>query len=93
MRSMAEGYRRAGASKDATNIAKLRFWDTIIGRIYEDRGPGTPEDLRWFWLITVYVDPPGGHRDERKGSDLRGSEGAVSDELGEREGTHGGQKY
>jgi hypothetical protein len=36
-----------------------------IGRIYEDRGAGTPEDPRWFWSITVYVDPPGGHRDER----------------------------
>jgi hypothetical protein len=24
------------------------------------RGAGTPEDLRWFWSITVYVDPRAG---------------------------------
>ena len=27
----------------------------VIGRIYEDRH--TPPELRWFWSITVYVDP------------------------------------
>jgi hypothetical protein len=27
----------------------------VIGRIYED--PHTPPQLRWFWSITVYVDP------------------------------------
>ena len=26
-----------------------------VGRIYEDRT--APSDRRWFWLITVYVDP------------------------------------
>jgi hypothetical protein len=29
-----------------------------VGRIYEDRH--TPPDLRWFWSITVYVDPKQG---------------------------------
>jgi hypothetical protein len=29
-----------------------------VGRIYEDRQ--TPPDLRWFWSITVYVDPKQG---------------------------------
>ena len=29
-----------------------------IGRMYEDRH--TPPDLRWFWSITVYVDPKQG---------------------------------
>jgi hypothetical protein len=28
-----------------------------VGRIYEDRGIGTPEDQRWFWSIIAYVDP------------------------------------
>jgi hypothetical protein len=27
----------------------------VIGRIYEDRN--TPAEYRWFWSITVYVDP------------------------------------
>jgi hypothetical protein len=29
--------------------------DRAVGRIYEDRQ--TLPDLRWFWSITVYVDP------------------------------------
>ena len=29
-----------------------------VGRIYEDRH--TSPDLRWFWSITVYVDPKQG---------------------------------
>jgi hypothetical protein len=29
-----------------------------VGRIYEDRQ--TLPDLRWFWSITVYVDPKQG---------------------------------
>jgi hypothetical protein len=29
-----------------------------IGRMYEDQQ--TPPDLRWFWSITVYVDPKQG---------------------------------
>ena len=31
-----------------------------VGRIYEDASVGTPVDLRWFWSITVYVDPKTG---------------------------------
>jgi hypothetical protein len=29
--------------------------DQVIGRIYEECY--VPEDVRWFWSITVYVDP------------------------------------
>ena len=32
--------------------------DRAVGRIYEDRQ--TLPDLRWFWPITVYVDPKQG---------------------------------
>jgi hypothetical protein len=32
--------------------------DRAVGRIYEDRQ--TLPDLRWFWSITVYVDPKQG---------------------------------
>ena len=32
--------------------------DRAVGRIYEDRH--TSPDLRWFWSITVYVDPKQG---------------------------------
>jgi hypothetical protein len=31
-----------------------------VGRIYEDTSPSTPDDLRWFWAITVYVWPDAG---------------------------------
>jgi hypothetical protein len=34
-----------------------------IGRIYEDRH--TPPELRWFWSITIYVDPKLGIRNFR----------------------------
>jgi hypothetical protein len=28
-----------------------------VGRIYKIGGIDTPPDVRWFWSITVYVDP------------------------------------
>lgn len=31
-----------------------------VGRIYEDTSARTSADLRWFWSITVYVDPNAG---------------------------------
>ena len=32
-----------------------------VGRIYEDASSAsTPADLRWFWSVTVYVDPKAG---------------------------------
>jgi hypothetical protein len=31
-----------------------------VGRIYEDTSASTSADLRWFWSITVYVDPKAG---------------------------------
>ena len=31
-----------------------------VGRIYEDASAGTPAELRWFWSVTVYVDPRAG---------------------------------
>ena len=31
-----------------------------VGRIYEDASASTPAELRWFWSITVYVDPMAG---------------------------------
>jgi hypothetical protein len=33
-----------------------------IGRLYEDRSVGTQPELRWFWSITVVVDPRAGVR-------------------------------
>jgi hypothetical protein len=48
-----------------------------VGRIYEDASASTAADLRWFWSITVYVDPNCGHCLEREGGDARRSQGAV----------------
>jgi hypothetical protein len=31
-----------------------------VGRIYENAGASRPADLRWFWSVTVYVDPMAG---------------------------------
>jgi hypothetical protein len=31
-----------------------------IGRIYEDASASTPAELRWFWSVTVYVNPKAG---------------------------------
>ena len=28
-----------------------------VGRIYEDVSASTPAELRWFWSVTVYVNP------------------------------------
>ena len=47
-------------------------WD--VGRIYQTRGG--PDTLRWFWSLTVN-GPMRGSR-----GDVRGCEGAVSEELG-----------
>jgi hypothetical protein len=32
----------------------------VYGRIYEDASASTPADLRWFWSVTMYVDPKAG---------------------------------
>jgi hypothetical protein len=40
--------------------------DRAVRRIYEDRH--TPPDLRWFWSITVYVDPKQGNTSGRAAS-------------------------
>jgi hypothetical protein len=31
-----------------------------VGRVYKDASASTAADLRWFWSITVYVDPIAG---------------------------------
>jgi hypothetical protein len=31
-----------------------------VGRIYEDASASTPAELRWFWSVTVYVNPKAG---------------------------------
>jgi hypothetical protein len=31
-----------------------------VGRIYEDASASTPAALRWFWSVTVYVNPKAG---------------------------------
>ena len=31
-----------------------------VGRIYEDASASTPAELRWFWSVTVYVNPEAG---------------------------------
>ena len=40
------------------------------GRVYEDASASTP--LRWFWSITVYVDPRAGICASGKGHDRAG---------------------
>jgi hypothetical protein len=37
-----------------------------VGRIYEGATAGTPTDLRWFWSVTVYVNPMAGIRTSGK---------------------------
>ena len=32
----------------------------LVGRIYEDASASTPVELRWFWSVTVYVNPKAG---------------------------------
>ena len=39
-----------------------------IGRMYEDRH--APPELRWFWSITVYVDPKLGIRTDGRTTTL-----------------------
>ena len=34
-----------------------------VGRLYEDRH--SPPELRWFWSITIYVNPMLGHHHKR----------------------------
>jgi hypothetical protein len=51
-----------------TGLSSPAYWDWLdyvivaddraVERIYEDRH--TPPDLRWFWSITVHVDPKQG---------------------------------
>ena len=43
-----------------------------VGRVYEDASASTPRDLRWFWSITVYVDPRAGICASGKGNDRAG---------------------
>ena len=55
-----------------------------IGRIYEDRA--TLPKLRWFWPITLYVDPKRGdhhERTRRDGAIRRGVGGAKGRDRGE----------
>jgi hypothetical protein len=45
--------------------ANRHYWTIFdggkpVGRIYENASASTPVDLRWFWSITVYVDPMAG---------------------------------
>ena len=41
-----------------------------VGRIYENTSASTSADLRWFWSITVYVDPTTGIRTSNKAATL-----------------------
>ena len=55
-------------------VYKDRFDYTVfeegrpIGRMYEDRH--APAELRWFWSITVYVDPKLGIRTDGRTTTL-----------------------
>ena len=55
-------------------VYKDRFDYTVfeegrpIGRLYEDRH--APPELRWFWSITVYVDPKFGIRTDDRTATL-----------------------
>jgi hypothetical protein len=50
-----------------------------IGRIYEERA--TLPELRWFWSITIYMDPRRGHHRQRPRRYDRRSQGAVPGQL------------
>jgi hypothetical protein len=52
-----------------------------VGRLYEDRH-SRPE-LRWFWSITVYVNPNLDIVTSRPHAELRRGQGAIPSELGE----------
>jgi hypothetical protein len=51
----------------------------VIGRFYEDRH--TLPELRWFWSITIYVDPALGVTTNGRVPSLEEAKGAVSCEL------------
>ena len=51
-----------------------------VGRLYEDRH-SRPE-YRWFWSITVYVDPKRGITTSGRAASLGRSQGAISSQLG-----------
>ena len=59
-------------------VYKDRFDYTVfedgrpIGRMYEDRH--APPELRWFWSITVYVDPKLGIRTDGRTTTLKRDE-------------------
>jgi hypothetical protein len=43
----------------------LQDWTVLndgqaVGRIYEDGSASTPPEMRWFWSVTVYVNPKAG---------------------------------
>ena len=67
----------------------VREASRAVGRIYEDRH--TLPGLRWFWSITMYVNPKLGHHHERarcrawmrlKRNSYRTGKGAELDSLG-----------
>ena len=41
-----------------------------VGRIYENTSESTSADLRWFWSITVYVQPSAGIRTSDRAATL-----------------------
>jgi hypothetical protein len=48
-----------------------------VGRLYEDASAGTPAGLRWFWSVTVYVNPKAGIVTSGKAPRPAGGKGAV----------------
>jgi hypothetical protein len=53
-----------------------------VGRLYEDRY--TPPELRWFWLIILIIVIGAyqtGIMTQRARPDVRGSQGAIRDQL------------
>src|ERR1700731_3110071 len=51
-----------------------------VGRVYEDRHSRT--ELRWFWSITVYVNPKLGIATNGRAASLERGQGAIPGELG-----------
>ena len=55
--------------------------DRDVGRVYEDRH-SRPE-LRWFWSITVYVNPKLGITTSGRAASLDAAKARIPDQLAE----------
>jgi hypothetical protein len=52
-----------------------------VGRVYEDRH--SPPELRWFWSITVYVNPKLGITTSGRAASIEDAKAQIPDQLAE----------